>query len=97
MLWAKCGTESTSGSKFCPECSRPLTNRCVKCGADNSPAAKFCEDSGTRLECKVHVNASYAYGTELSSFNVVRRNESRVSSRHVENGETLITGNGTGT
>jgi hypothetical protein len=49
MLCPKCGNESTSGRKFCPECGSPLSNRCVKCGADNSPAAKFCEDCGIAL------------------------------------------------
>src|SRR6516164_8192584 len=49
MRCSKCGTESTSGRKFCPECGSPLSNRCAKCGADNSPAAKFCEDCGTSL------------------------------------------------
>src|SRR5262249_51291614 len=49
MLCPKCGTESTSGRKFCPECGSPLSNRCTKCGADNSPMAKFCEDCGASL------------------------------------------------
>ena len=49
MLCSKCGTESTSGRKFCPECGSPLSNRCTKCGADNSPTAKFCEDCGASL------------------------------------------------
>src|SRR5215469_4402136 len=49
MRCSKCGTESTSGRKFCPECGSPLSNRCANCGADNSPTAKFCEDCGTSL------------------------------------------------
>ena len=49
MRCSKCGTESTSGRKFCPECGSPLSNRCTKCGADNSPTAKFCEDCGASL------------------------------------------------
>src|SRR5215469_11048159 len=49
MRCSKCGTESTSGRKFCPECGSLLSNRCAKCGADNSPTAKFCEDCGGSL------------------------------------------------
>jgi len=49
MRCSKCGTESTSGRKFCPECGSPLSNPCTKCGVDNSPTAKFCEDCGDSL------------------------------------------------
>src|SRR5215469_5337135 len=49
MRCSKCGTESTSGRKFCPECGSPMSNQCTKCGADNSPTAKFCEDCGASL------------------------------------------------
>src|SRR5215472_2361743 len=50
MRCGKCGTESTSGRKFCPECGSPLSNLCTKCGAGNSPSAKFCEDCGAALQ-----------------------------------------------
>jgi class 3 adenylate cyclase/tetratricopeptide (TPR) repeat protein len=49
MRCSKCGTESTSGRKFCAECGSPLANRCAKCGAENSRSAKFCEDCGAHL------------------------------------------------
>lgn len=49
MRCSKCGTESTSGRKFCPECGTQFTNRCAKCGADSAPTAKFCEDCGAPL------------------------------------------------
>ena len=49
MRCSKCGTQSTSGKKFCPECGTPLASRCAKCGADNGPTAKFCEDCGSPL------------------------------------------------
>jgi class 3 adenylate cyclase len=49
MRCSRCGSESTSGRKFCPECGSPLAHRCAKCGADNSPSAKFCEDCGAAL------------------------------------------------
>jgi len=46
MRCSKCGTESTSGRKFCAECGTPFANRCAKCGAESAPTAKFCEDCG---------------------------------------------------
>src|SRR6516165_557898 len=49
MRCSKCGTDSTSGRKFCAECGTRLSSRCAKCGADNSPSAKFCEDCGAAL------------------------------------------------
>src|SRR6516225_1237258 len=49
MRCSKCGNDSTSGRKFCPECGSLLSHRCAKCGADNSPTAKFCEDCGAPL------------------------------------------------
>ena len=49
MRCFQCGTESTSGRRYCPECGASLANRCAKCGADNTPTAKFCEDCGFAL------------------------------------------------
>ena len=49
MRCTKCGTESTTGGKFCPECGSPLSNRCPKCAADNRFTSKFCEECGTAL------------------------------------------------
>ena len=49
MRCTKCGTESTTGRKFCAECGSPLSSRCPKCGAENSPSSTFCEDCGTSL------------------------------------------------
>src|SRR6202046_5183111 len=49
MRCSKCGTESTSGRKFCAECGSPFANLCAKCGAESSPTAKFCEDCGAPL------------------------------------------------
>jgi class 3 adenylate cyclase/tetratricopeptide (TPR) repeat protein len=57
VLCAKCGTESTSGRKFCPECGSPLSNPCAECGANNSPVAKFCEDCGAALGAPSIVSA----------------------------------------
>ena len=49
MRCSKCGIESTSGRKFCPECGTAFANRCAKCGAESAPTAKFCEDCGAPL------------------------------------------------
>jgi hypothetical protein len=49
MRCTKCGTESTTGRKFCAACGSPLSSRCPKCGAENAPSSAFCEDCGTAL------------------------------------------------
>jgi class 3 adenylate cyclase/predicted ATPase len=49
MRCTKCGTESTTGRKFCAACGSPLSSRCPKCGAENAPASVFCEDCGSAL------------------------------------------------
>jgi len=49
MRCTKCGTESTTGKKFCAACGSPLSSRCPKCGAENAPSSAFCEDCGTAL------------------------------------------------
>src|SRR5690349_14907219 len=49
MHCTKCGTESTTGRKFCAACGSPLSNRCQKCGAENALSSSFCEDCGGAL------------------------------------------------
>jgi class 3 adenylate cyclase len=49
MRCTRCGTESTTGKKFCAACGSPLSNRCPKCGEENAPSSAFCEDYGTGL------------------------------------------------
>jgi len=49
MRCAKCGSESTSGRKFCAACGSKLSNRCPNCGAENAPSSAFCEDCGAAL------------------------------------------------
>src|ERR1700675_312958 len=49
MRCTKCGTESTTGKKFCASCGSPLSSRCPKCGAENAPSSAFCEDCGAAL------------------------------------------------
>ena len=49
MRCSKCGTESTTGRKFCATCGSPLSILCSKCHAENAPSSAFCEDCGTAL------------------------------------------------
>jgi class 3 adenylate cyclase/predicted ATPase len=49
MRCSKCGTESTTGRKFCAACGSPRLRSCAKCGAENAPSSAFCEDCGTAL------------------------------------------------
>ena len=49
MRCNKCGTESTTGRKFCAACGSRLSNRCPGCGAENAPSSAFCEDCGAAL------------------------------------------------
>jgi class 3 adenylate cyclase len=49
MRCNKCGTESTTGRKFCAVCGSSLSNSCPKCGAENALSSVFCEDCGTAL------------------------------------------------
>ena len=49
MRCNRCGTESTTGKKFCAACGSPLSSRCPKCGAENAPSSTFCEDCGAAL------------------------------------------------
>jgi class 3 adenylate cyclase/tetratricopeptide (TPR) repeat protein len=49
MRCAKCGTESTTGRKFCAACGSPLASRCPQCAAENAPTSAFCEDCGAAL------------------------------------------------
>jgi len=65
MRCSKCGTESTSGRKFCPECGSPLSSRCTKCGAENSATAKFCEDCGAPLAVAAAASAKKSNGSPI--------------------------------
>jgi class 3 adenylate cyclase/predicted ATPase len=49
MRCAKCGTESTTGAKFCDACGTALAQGCPACGATNRAGARFCNACGTAL------------------------------------------------
>jgi len=47
-----CAAKIPAGSKFCPECGKPVaaaTLECPQCHAQNTPGAKFCAQCGTKL------------------------------------------------
>ena len=58
MLCTRCGTESTTGRKFCAACGSPLPRSCPKCGAENAPSSAFCEDCGAALAASASPAAS---------------------------------------
>jgi class 3 adenylate cyclase/tetratricopeptide (TPR) repeat protein len=70
MRCTKCGTESTTGRKFCPACGGPLSSRCPKCGAENAPASTFCEDCGTALTVKTAPAATHSPQTGSTAPNI---------------------------
>jgi class 3 adenylate cyclase/tetratricopeptide (TPR) repeat protein len=49
MHCPSCGFENPEGTKFCGECSAPLTGRCPQCGFESPPRFKFCGDCGAPL------------------------------------------------
>ena len=49
MRCTKCGTESTTGSKFCDACGTALAQGCPACGATNRAGARFCNACGAGL------------------------------------------------
>lgn len=53
MRCSKCGTESTTGGKFCAECGTVLPRPCSRCGAENASVAKFCGECGASLHTPV--------------------------------------------
>jgi len=65
MRCSKCGTESTSGRKFCPECGSTLFRLCSKCHAQNSSTAKFCEDCGAPLEAPAAGTTKTSIDTQI--------------------------------
>ena len=50
MHCSKCGTESSSGRKYCAECGSPLSNRCPKCGVENRAQRSFARTAAAPWE-----------------------------------------------
>jgi len=70
MHCTKCGTESTTGRKFCAACGSPLSGRCPKCGAENAPSSAFCENCGSALAVNSAPAAKRSSQIESAAANV---------------------------
>src|ERR1700745_4241379 len=46
MRCMACGSENSTGRKFCTQCGTSYSNRCPKCGAENPALSKFCGGCG---------------------------------------------------
>ncbi|MDP9283796.1 MAG: AAA family ATPase [Actinomycetota bacterium] len=42
MICPNCGTENSTGRRFCGGCAAPLERQCPACGAANEPEMRFC-------------------------------------------------------
>src|ERR1017187_1281987 len=69
MRCTKCGTESTTGRKFCAACGSSLSSRCPKCGAENAPASVFYEDCGSALAVNATPAATHSLQTGSTAHN----------------------------
>ncbi|WP_400206916.1 SPFH domain-containing protein [Methanomethylophilus alvi] len=49
FIQCSCGFSVKKGSKFCPECGKPLIAVCPQCGNQIQPGAKFCPECGGKL------------------------------------------------
>ncbi len=64
-----CGAFVKSGSKFCPECGKPMQALCPKCGAAVKEGSKFCPECGQSLQpvcpkCGAKLNAGAKFCVE---------------------------------
>ncbi len=64
-----CGATAKEGSKFCPECGKPMQALCPKCGKPVKEGAKFCAECGASLQpvcpkCGAKVNAGAKFCPE---------------------------------
>ena len=50
MRCSNCGSDNSTGKRFCGDCGAPLENHCPKCGAQNPAGKRFCEDCGASLD-----------------------------------------------
>ncbi len=49
MHCSACAFENPPGTKFCGNCTHPLTLACPSCGVENPPSFKFCGQCTTPL------------------------------------------------
>ncbi len=64
-----CGASAKTGSKFCPECGKPMHAQCPKCGAAVKEGTKFCSECGASLQpvcakCGAKLNAGAKFCPE---------------------------------
>ena len=50
MICPQCGTDNSTGRKFCGECGAGLSIACPACGSAVEPGTKFCGECGTALQ-----------------------------------------------
>jgi class 3 adenylate cyclase/tetratricopeptide (TPR) repeat protein len=62
MRCSNCGSDNSTGKKFCGDCGAPLENHCPKCGAQNPAGQRFCGDCGASLDAATPVAAEPHYG-----------------------------------
>ena len=65
MRCKKCGTERTTGKKFCATCGSPLSQRCPKCNSENAPSSAFCEDCRAALAATAPFSASVTAAPQI--------------------------------
>ncbi len=50
VVCPNCGTENSTGRKFCGGCAAPLARVCPACGAANEPGMRFCGECAQPLD-----------------------------------------------
>jgi adenylate cyclase len=63
MRCTNCGSENSTGSKFCEACGTMLVRTCARCGHGVAPAARFCSQCGTPLGETIAVPSPYRTST----------------------------------
>ena len=61
MRCSNCGSDNSTGKKFCGDCGAPLENHCPKCGAQNPAGKRFCGDCGASFDAATPSAAEPSY------------------------------------
>jgi class 3 adenylate cyclase len=62
MRCSNCGSDNSTGKKFCGDCGAQLENHCPKCGAQNPAGKRFCGDCGASFNAATPAAAEPRYG-----------------------------------
>jgi predicted amidophosphoribosyltransferase len=62
MRCSNCGSDNSTGKKFCGDCGASLENHCPKCGAQNPAGKRFCGDCGASLDAAPPAATEPRYG-----------------------------------